>query len=103
MPTFIEYWSFCQYCSGCVCGASHEYIDFHNLMYLKGHYSNMPQGTIVNMAAILNKLQCALFCILIFVFGNLAGFNLQFCGEPEYLTYGSWFSRVGYYHVSMTV
>ena len=105
MPSIIEYLSYVFYCGGGIVGPVFEFADFKNFMELKGHYKDMPRGTssYVTIVPAMKELLGGFVCIGVHVALVVAGgFDIYFCGSKEYLTYGTWFTRVGYYHVAMT-
>lgn len=71
---------------------------------MTGPYEKMPRGDLTNLVPALKKFFAAAGCMAINIVGNLFfGFNMYYCGDPEFLSYKTIWHRIAYFWCAMTI
>lgn len=104
LPNFFEYMSYVCFCCGACVGPVFEFKDFKMFMELSGSYEDMPRGFNSSVAFVpcMKKFFGSIACVVVHVALVLVGFPISFCGTKEFITYGNFFTRIGFYYVAMT-
>jgi len=103
LPTLFEYAGFVHLSTGCLIGPYLEFTDYKNWIEFTGPYADMPRGDFSTLLPALTRLIQGFVCMAIYLTVLLVlNIDIYWAGHEDFITYKTFFHRVGYFWLAMT-
>lgn len=103
LPTFLEFAGFIHLSTGCMVGPYLEFQDYKQWIEFSGRYKSLPRGDFSTVVPAFTRMVHGWLCMAIYL-GVMIGLNIDiyWAGSKEFVTYKTFFHRVGYSWIAMS-